>query len=117
MMDRTSYGIFIFVLIFSPLAFGAVEQWSLTVMEGLSVLACLLFLLGNRGKATFHEIPGIVPLTLFLAYMLIQIVPLPAGTIKALSPETYTLLKETAAEGGGLRGGGVEWVVCRRGVA
>jgi O-antigen ligase/tetratricopeptide (TPR) repeat protein len=100
-MEKVVYGIFLFVLIFSPLAFGTVEQWSMTVMEAMSFLALLLLLLGNiRSKGDLYEIPGIVPLVLFLAYVLMQLVPLPAGVVGFLSPKTHAMYAETVAAAG-----------------
>ena len=36
MTSKLKYGIFLFLLVFSPLAFGSVEQWSLTLVETLA---------------------------------------------------------------------------------
>ncbi|OGW38102.1 MAG: hypothetical protein A2Y97_08455 [Nitrospirae bacterium RBG_13_39_12] len=96
-MYKIIYAIFLFILIFSPLAFGTVEQWSYTVMETFSILAVLLLLISSvRDKNTIlYEVPGILPLTIFLGYMLLQLIPFPAGIIKIISPETYNLYKET----------------------
>lgn len=93
-MNRLAYMIFLFVLIFSPLAFGTVERWSLAIMETLSILALLFLFLGNKREA-LYEIPGILPLILFLGYILLQLVPLPAGIVKLISPSTYSLYNET----------------------
>src|SRR4030042_4546271 len=97
LMPKIIFTIFIFILIFSPLAFGTVEPWSLTIMETFSIFSLFLLLIRNlKYKDTFlYEIPGIIPLTLFLAYILIQLIPLPSGIIKIVSPETYNLYKET----------------------
>ncbi len=96
-MNAIIFTIFIFILIFSPLAFGTVEPWSLTIMETCSLLAIfLLFIRNVRDKDSFfYEIPGIVPLLFLLAYILVQIIPLPVAIIKIVSPETYTLYDET----------------------
>jgi len=96
-MSRSIFIIFIFILIFSPLAFGTVEPWSLTIMETSCFLALFLFLLRNkRDKKPFlYEIPGIVPLTFLLAFILLQFVPLPAEMVKIISPGTYNLYKDT----------------------
>jgi hypothetical protein len=96
-MTRLIYGIFVFLLIFSPLALGTVETWSFFIMETLAILAFLLFVLGDRNK-TFYEIPGLLPLVLFLAYMLFQIVPLPAGWVRAISSSTYAVYEQTIGQ-------------------
>ncbi|MEW6109626.1 MAG: O-antigen ligase family protein [Nitrospirota bacterium] len=95
-MDKIIYGLFVFILIFSPIAFGTVEQWSLTVMETSSLLALTLLLLKNvRDKTEFFRTPGIIPLFLILSYMSLQLVPLPPGVIKFISPKTYSLYDKT----------------------
>jgi O-antigen ligase/Tfp pilus assembly protein PilF len=96
-MNKTAYWILAFALVFSPLAFGAVEQWSMAVMEALSFIALSLVLLRSmKHKEPFlHEVPGIVPLSVFLAYMLIQLIPLPPALLKVVSPGAYKLYAET----------------------
>ncbi len=89
--------LFLFILIFSPLAFGTVELWSLTIMETASVSALIMLLLRNlkdKDRSLF-EIPGIIPLLFLLTYVLLQAVPLPPDIIRIISPETYNLYKET----------------------
>ncbi len=97
-MAKTGYGLFIFALIFPPLAFGAVEQWSLTLMETSTILAVSLLLLkkpAGKEACPFYKVPGIIPLILLLAYILIQAVPLPSVIVKFISPGTYALYRET----------------------
>ncbi len=96
-MRHKLYWLYIFILIFSPLAFGAVEQWSLTVMEVMSLLALLLFLFLSKreGYTAVYAVPGIIPLLCLGAFFIIQVVPLPAGLVKIISPETYDIYSET----------------------
>ncbi|MBU2645297.1 O-antigen ligase family protein [bacterium] len=95
-MERAAYGLFFFLLVFSPLAFGTVEQWSLTVMELLTFFALILLLLNRLSrKQPLHRVPGLLPLCLFLCYLLIQLLPMPPGTIKVISPETWRIYQET----------------------
>jgi O-antigen ligase len=96
-MTKAVFGLFIFILLFSPLAFGTVENWSFTVMETCTVFAFLLILIGAaRQKQGFlYETPGILPLLFFLIYILLQLVPLPQEIVRKVSPETYRLYKET----------------------
>ncbi len=91
-----SYTLFIFLLIFSPLAFGTVEQWSLTIMEGCSLWA-LFLLCGERREdlQPFYRVPGIVPLLVLWAYCLLQLVPFPSGLVHIISPATYKAYSET----------------------
>jgi len=94
-MHKASFRLFLFILIFSPLAFGTVEPWSYMVMEAGIFIALGLYLAGH-GKDNLHAVPGAIPLVLLLAYILFQLVPLPAGLVKILSPSSYTLYEETA---------------------
>ena len=96
-MTRGIFILFIFILIFAPLAFGTVEPWSLTIIEICSLLAFLLLLLGKlQSKETFfYEIPGSIPLLCLLALIGIQLVPLPGSIIRIISPETYNIYKDT----------------------
>ena len=98
-MIRAVYSLFLSLLIFSPLAFGTVEQWSLTVMEtvSMSALSLLLYMHVRNRDLFLHHIPGIAPLLLLNAYILLQIVPLPSFIIRFVSPETYALYGETSA--------------------
>jgi O-antigen ligase/tetratricopeptide (TPR) repeat protein len=96
-MSGTIFGIFLFLLVFTPLAFGTVERWSLSVMESLSFSALLLFIVGKwrKGATSLYEVPGLLPLSLFLGYILLQLVPVPPDLLKIASPGTYALYKET----------------------
>lgn len=89
--------LFLFLLVFAPLAFGAVEQWSLAVMETFAFLALFLYVLEKLKKRdqAFFAVPGIIPLVLFLSCIAIQLVPLPPGFLKQLSPATYNLYEQT----------------------
>ncbi len=91
-MCNKLFWIYIAVLVFSPLAFGTVEQWSLTIMEVLLLFALLLLLL-QTGKETapLYRIPGIVPLLCLWAYCIVQAVPMPPSIVKFLSPEAYNI--------------------------
>jgi len=93
-MTKGIYLMFISVLIFSPLAFGTVERWSYALMEILSAgVLLLVFLRMFQKKTSYYETPGIVPLLLFLAYILLQVLPVPPQFIKILSPSTYEIYK------------------------
>jgi hypothetical protein len=91
------YKLFLFAIIFSPLAFGAVEPWSLFIMEVSTFIAlCSMLIAHLREKeALLYEVPGVVPLMLLLAYICFQLVPLPPEIIKVLSPGSYILYRDT----------------------
>jgi len=80
------------LLLFAPLALGAVHVWSYST---LAILALILFNLHflpdpARLKRVLSRAESIGALA-FLAVILIYITPLPAEAIKALSPNTYNL--------------------------
>ncbi len=83
--------VFVFLLFFSPLAFGTVETWSLLIMETLSIFALIYYLAVEKRAGPFYHVPGILPLLCIGLYHLLQIVPLPAGLVALISPETYRL--------------------------
>jgi len=91
-MQRISYVLFIFLLIFCPLAFGTVETWSITILETITAISFLLlsfsFLLS---KTPGLKIPGIIPLFLLLGFMSLQLLPLPIALVKLLSPSTWEI--------------------------
>jgi hypothetical protein len=91
------YKLFLFTIIFSPLAFGAVEPWSLFIMEVSTFAAISGILIEHlRVKETrFYEVPGIVPLMLLLAYICFQLIPLPPEIVGVLSPGSYVFYRET----------------------
>ncbi len=90
------FKIFLFLLVFTPLAFGTVEPWSYTVMEILTFLALSIFATRvARNKETILTVPGITPLLLFLVFILFQITPLPPALVKLLSPTAYDLHSTT----------------------
>ncbi len=96
MSPRFSKSILFFLIIFTPLAFGTVEPWSYAVMEILTATAFFSFAISLiRKKEDLYVVPGMVPLLLFLAYILFQLVPLPPFVVEFLSPGAF-LIQEKA---------------------
>ena len=89
-MKNLPYYLLYFLLAFAPLAFGLVEFWSLTIAQAI-ILLIALFACGGRwlSHQPFPNIPGLLPLLLLAALMLLQITPLPAGLVRFFSPTTY----------------------------
>jgi len=100
--------ILIFLLVFTPIAFGSVELWAFSLME-LGILLIIIlaviqrFVLdlskgstlpndpsGHNVLSVQNVIPGFL-LALFLLLVLFQMIPLPSGIIKIISPKTYEL--------------------------
>lgn len=89
-MKKTSFVIFICPLLFAPLAFGTVEQWSLLTVQLLIAAGVLTFSLQHlkSGEKLLH-VPGLLPLLLLLGWMLLQLLPLPVALVKLLFPATF----------------------------
>jgi predicted Zn-dependent protease len=102
--DRIVTGGIVFLLLFSPLAFGSVHPWSFALMQATIFLLVMLwagrFLAGSRSDA-----PGLalapdavrlsrrlgLPLSLFFLLLFVQLLPLPPGLLRAISPSTFDL--------------------------
>lgn len=93
-MRNVSYRIFLFVLIFSPLAFGARDPLALAILEWSCVFGAVFYLLALKGNATPYRVPGLLPLGLFVGWLVFQAVPLPATLVKWVSPATYLIYRE-----------------------
>ena len=94
-MKKFAYHLFLAALIFAPMAFGTVETWAYTVLECL-ICASALLLFFSRGQSGFYRPPGILPLILVGAAILLQAIPLPAGFVRIISPETEQIYRNSA---------------------
>ncbi len=84
--------LFLFIIIFSPLAFGTVEPWSYAIMEIIVCASLLLYCFYlYKSEAKLYRVPGVTPLVLLLFYILFQTIPLPPQIIKLISPASYAL--------------------------
>jgi tetratricopeptide (TPR) repeat protein/O-antigen ligase len=93
-MKKIPYVLFICTLIFAPLAFGTVEQWSLLTVEVLIALAAIVYSIQLiKTSGSFLHVPGFIPLLLLMGWMIFQLVPLPVILVKVLSPATYQVYK------------------------
>jgi tetratricopeptide (TPR) repeat protein len=93
-MKKIPYVLFVGILIFAPLAFGTVEQWSLLTLEiliALAVLSSAIYLIKTSGRLL--SAPGLVPLLLLTGWMLLQIVPLPVFLVRGLPSASYQVYK------------------------
>ncbi len=65
-------------------------------METAILLAFFLLLIYlKKEKRPFYHTPGIIPLSLLLLYIAVQVVPIPAELMKYISPSTYSVHNET----------------------
>jgi len=93
----------IFLIVFTPLAFGTVHVWAYTVMELTVLFLLLVWLLKliylNRPFPEFHlslvKTLLNLPFCLFFLLVLFQMVPLSPSVIEHISPNTYDLYIQT----------------------
>ena len=77
----------IFLVIFSCLFYGSVTLLSATIIESMVSLMMLMWLIdmGRKGRLSFLKTGLFLPLALFLAVVLFQIVPLPIAALRIIS--------------------------------
>ncbi len=89
-MMRAPFYLFIFSLIFAPLAFGLVEYWSLGLIEAVVPLAVLVLSVSLfRNREHPRHTPGLMPLFLLLGWMAFQLIPLPPFIVKTIAPSIF----------------------------
>lgn len=88
--------LYLFALLFAPLAFGTTEAWSRTILC-LSIFLCatIYFFDCKQRDQPLLRVPGLFPLTIWAVLMALQVLPLPTVLVKIVSPATYTLYQET----------------------
>jgi O-antigen ligase len=105
------------VMVFLPLPFGGVEEWSIFAFEGMVFVLFAFHLAGDLAawrSDRFDESvldlrvpPGLkVLLAVFLGVGVLQLVPLPQSVVKVLSPETFNVYHSLWMEGFAGKGGG-----------
>jgi len=93
---NSAYRLFLALLVFSPLAFGTTELWSLVLVQVGALLTCLLILIGGQsGRLSLYRPPGLVPLVALAGFMLLQAIPLPPAVLRWISPETWQLYRDS----------------------
>lgn len=94
---NTIYGLYLFILLFAPLAYGSVDYWALAIVETGAALGLLLWVIHHtRSGRSLVWGPGLVPLLLMLGWLLFELVPLPAGWVALISPATHNVYQESA---------------------
>ncbi|HVC45015.1 MAG TPA: O-antigen ligase family protein [Candidatus Binataceae bacterium] len=99
-IDAAIGGGLMLLLVFTPLAFGAVHQWAFTLMEIAAFALAALWMMRVRaegaaparmsiGRGALRRL--LVPAALFALLLAVQLVPLPPGLLKVISPATYQL--------------------------
>ncbi len=91
-----------FLVVFPPLAFGAVYPWAFSVIELSSFVLLLAWILGTRHRRWEHStktenrIPSFyLPFAVFIGLVLFQMVSMPPAVLRTISPETHALYCDT----------------------
>ncbi len=97
---QVTEGFIIFLVIFTPLAFGTVYVWGITVMECVAFMALATWLvkMTYEKELTFCKLWLHIPLGVLLGLILLQLLPLPPKVLGFLSPETFRTYQETVPD-------------------
>jgi len=111
MLNRLIQVLLILLFVFTPIAFGSIELWAFSLMELGILLIIILWAIQSLLRRTpdtafqtskfsifnFQFAITIVILSLFLLLVLFQMLPLPSGFLKFLSPKTFELRNSLSA--------------------
>lgn len=85
----------IFLVLFSPLIYGSITALPLTIVEFASFLLLYIFLFELCLQDNFSIVKiAYLPLSLFVGLIIFQLIPLPAGFLKVISPATFALYRD-----------------------
>jgi O-antigen ligase len=105
MTNKAIQLILIILFIFTPIAFGSMELWAFSLME-LGILLIIVIwaiqkMITSMSNSNFHTPHSAIPIphfkisfilfSLFLIFILFQLIPIPLGIMKIISPKTYEL--------------------------
>lgn len=98
--DLAIEAILVLLLAFMPLAFGGVEPWAQAIIFLLIGVAglCLMLKLALRPGARIVRSWAYLPILLFLVVVGAQLLPLPAGVLKVVSPATVEIKTRLLAD-------------------
>ena len=106
--DRTIEWLVAGLLLFMPLAFGAVEAWSeeIVLLLAAAISVCLLLKVGLSENGRWVWTWAYVPIAILLVAIIVQLIPLPSFVVRLVSPHTVArkleLLQDLPAGGEGL---------------
>jgi O-antigen ligase/predicted Zn-dependent protease len=104
--DRTVTGGILFLILFTPFAFGSVHPWAYSIMEALLFLLVVVWMVklwaarnqataGGEASGPSRLAPWALPLGLFVLFVLLQLLPLPPLILRILSPHTHQLYTQS----------------------
>ncbi|MBI5885680.1 MAG: O-antigen ligase family protein [Deltaproteobacteria bacterium] len=90
-----------FLLIFTPLAFGTVQPWSVAVMEAAAfiVFGAWLIRMSVLKRAEFYITPVLFFMLMLAVVAVIQITPMPPGLLSVISPSSARIYSAFSNEG------------------
>jgi O-antigen ligase len=95
-LDAGIDGGILFLLVFTPLAFGSVQDWSAAVMDAAAYTVLGLWLISryhqDQVRLQDRRLLGLIAAC--AGIVLLQIVPLPAPLLKTLSPSTWGVYRD-----------------------
>ncbi|MCH8219063.1 MAG: hypothetical protein IH892_20070, partial [Planctomycetes bacterium] len=96
LLGRVIEWLLVAVLVFGPLAFGTTDPWSEQVVLSLIgvMLALLMLRLIVSRTARFVWSWAYLPVAVFVLIAGLQLIPLPASVVQALSPNTFATKAE-----------------------
>ena len=99
-LDTVIEWLLIILLAFMPLVFGAVHAWSeqiVIIISGAIVICFLLKILLNKKREIIWTW-AYIPLGIFLALVVIQLIPLPQNLVSTVSSNTATMKRELLSD-------------------
>ncbi len=93
-LEKYLFWVYLALLVWAPLPFASVMQWSASIIEFLVFGLSLLWLweyMGNRvvfTAAFFRAKPVLILLAFWLVFVMLQFSPLPVSLVNMLSPES-----------------------------
>jgi len=102
-LDSAIQGGIIFLLIFTPRAFGTVHTWSITISGTVAVIVFFSWLIKMviQGELRWLKTPLNLPVIFITLFLLFQLAPLPPAALHKFSPDLYRVYSETIPGYGG----------------
>lgn len=92
-MNKIIISILLFLAAFTPLAFGTVQQWSITLLELFVIIAAILWFcqVFYKEGIELQKTTIYIPMILFVGLLIFQIIPVSADILKIISPESFKI--------------------------
>ncbi|TWI68201.1 O-antigen ligase [Desulfobotulus alkaliphilus] len=92
---KLAWFIYVFSLIFAPLAFGTTEEWSFFLVYIMMGFSFILFMIHAwKEKVVLYRVPGTAFFLAGFIYSLTQLLPMPAFLVRILSPASHAIRED-----------------------